>query len=1159
MSAAGSQGNDPPPPSPPTLARTQTSMDIAGILARGELLAGRYRVSVLLGVGGMGMVYRAHDEELDVDVAVKVLRPDLSESRNFRERFRREVILARQVSHPNVVRIHDIGQHGKVFFLTMDFVAGRSLRDVLNDDGPFPPERAISITGQLAEALATAHEHGVVHRDLKPENVLVTENDKPFITDFGVARSLECGGLTQSGAVMGTLDYLSPEQARGDEVDGRSDLYTLGLMLFEMLSGQRPSRRGSQAEVLAHRMAGRLPDIDALAASTPPSLRRVLRQMLESDPVRRFQSARDLLAALGGTPTQAPSLLLMAGGLERPWWRRTAIYALAGAALVAAVWLMVRKRQPETVGGVAAIDATPRHAVAVLPLRDETGRPEMAWTSKGLAERLSRILADHPRLQVTDSLSVFRVLDDLGHAGTPLSRATLRELAALLEVDRLVVGRLRPMADELRLELELLDAAGTVLDNLATQRQVGELYAALDDLGKDLSRELEAVSRAEAGGERPPPSPEAARAYSLGVERLAGGDLPGATSNLEEAVAADAGFAEAWVRLAEVYRAQGRTDRARQAADQAVATAGTHGGRIAFEARARRALLHGELETAQGLFEELVERFPNDVESRLALAEAYGDSGRIDRALATLEMMRERNPNHPRVWFLLAKFAILSGDNRRAVDEYLVRALVLYNKMGSEPGRGDVLNAFGLAYERLGKVEEALDNYRKAVQIRERIGDRRGLASSLRNLAAVHLMQGDEAAARTQLERAHALYEELGDRAGIAAIYEIYGVLDEDQGRFREALEHYRRALKLRTEIGDQFFMGNSLDNVGFAYYMLGEYDNAMVYWSQALELRQSTGDRHGAVKARQNIGLLQLTQGDWNGASRSFLGSLEESRALEMQSAIAIARGHLGRLAQLQGRYHAAFTAYAQCLEILAGLDDLRGLVEFTLFDADARLEVGEIEAAAERLARVKEWLERAPNQEQLAHLWILEGELARQRGRLVEARQRFVAARGQADAIHHAEKLLRARLELIDTGLSAGNVETALADLEKLIRQLDLLGHAELRLRAAELRARVQLAAGRAEGARATLEAAQQLLQSVGAYAGAYRLHRLSALAAPDPATAAAAWQAAREEVERLLDHVEGEPRESFLQLPEVHDIVERNASDGNSNEREPARDAA
>ncbi|MGH9346714.1 MAG: serine/threonine-protein kinase, partial [Vicinamibacterales bacterium] len=245
------------PAAAPPSSDTLTYVDRAGWLEPGTVVAGRYRILAMRGQGGMGVVYKARDEELSLDVGLKVLQPELAADAEGVQRFRRELILARQVTHPNVVRIHDIGESDGVRFLTMDFVEGRSLLEILQVEGTLPAERAVQIACQLGEALQRAHDAGIIHRDLKPGNVLVADDGTACITDFGVARSLSGERLTRAGAVVGTLDYVSPEQIGGGAVDGRSDLYSLGLLLCEMVTGRLPHQGGTPVESAARRLAGR--------------------------------------------------------------------------------------------------------------------------------------------------------------------------------------------------------------------------------------------------------------------------------------------------------------------------------------------------------------------------------------------------------------------------------------------------------------------------------------------------------------------------------------------------------------------------------------------------------------------------------------------------------------------------------------------------------------------------------------------------------------------------------------------------------------------------------------------------------------------------------------------------------------------------------------
>src|SRR6266704_202295 len=220
-------------------------------LLPGTLLGTRYEILAILGEGGMGTVYKAQDRELGRLVALKVIRPELASRPEILERFKREILLASQVTHKNVLRIHDFGEAGDVRFISMNYVEGPNLKPLLEKEGPLPLDRALALARQIGEALQAAHDAGIVHRDLKPQNVLVDEEGNAYIADFGISRSLAEGGtMTETGAVLGTVDYMSPEQARGETPDHRGDIYSFGVMLYEMFTGALPFRAGNALSVM---------------------------------------------------------------------------------------------------------------------------------------------------------------------------------------------------------------------------------------------------------------------------------------------------------------------------------------------------------------------------------------------------------------------------------------------------------------------------------------------------------------------------------------------------------------------------------------------------------------------------------------------------------------------------------------------------------------------------------------------------------------------------------------------------------------------------------------------------------------------------------------------------------------------------------------------
>jgi serine/threonine protein kinase len=260
-----------------------------------RVLSGRYELSHLVARGGMAEVYRAHDRLLDRPVALKVLFPELSVDRAFVERFRREAQAAANLSHPNIVPVFDWGEDNGTYFIVMEFIDGRALSSILRSAGPMHPDRAAEIGADVAIALAYAHRHGVIHRDVKPGNVLITEDGIVKVTDFGIARAINTEeSLTQTGAVMGTATYFSPEQAEGMGVDARSDIYSLGVVLFEMVTGRPPFMGDTPVAVASKHVRENPPTPREINPSVPPDLEAIILKCLAKNPEYRYATGDDL-------------------------------------------------------------------------------------------------------------------------------------------------------------------------------------------------------------------------------------------------------------------------------------------------------------------------------------------------------------------------------------------------------------------------------------------------------------------------------------------------------------------------------------------------------------------------------------------------------------------------------------------------------------------------------------------------------------------------------------------------------------------------------------------------------------------------------------------------------------------------------------------------
>ena len=264
----------------------------------GTILGGRYRLVELLGQGGMARIYRAHDNQLDRFVAVKLLRPEYGRDPDFGSRFRHEARAAASLNHPNVVSVYDYGQDEAGPFIVMELVDGEDLAAIVKRSGALPPRQAARIIAETARALHAAHGRGIVHRDVKPGNIMIDREGRVKVTDFGIARAIAEAQMTLPGTTLGSVHYFSPEQARGDQSTASSDIYSLGIVLYELLTGRRPWEADSAAAVAMARLAGPPPDPSAIRAGIPSDLVAIVRKALASEPADRWSSASSMAAAL---------------------------------------------------------------------------------------------------------------------------------------------------------------------------------------------------------------------------------------------------------------------------------------------------------------------------------------------------------------------------------------------------------------------------------------------------------------------------------------------------------------------------------------------------------------------------------------------------------------------------------------------------------------------------------------------------------------------------------------------------------------------------------------------------------------------------------------------------------------------------------------------
>src|SRR5579872_1477753 len=360
---------------PPPQRRSLAPQAAVPLFEAGDVLAGRYEILQLLGEGGMGAVYKAQDRELDRPVALKLIRPELAASSAMLARFKQELLLSRQVKHKNVIRIYDLGDADGAKFITMEYVDGRDLRSLIQEKKKFSPEEAIEVMQQVCQALEAAHSVGVIHRDLKPQNIMQESTGRILVMDFGLARTMEGDGMTQVGALVGTMEYMSPEQALAKELDQRSDLFTAGLILYELLTGKMPFKAESALASLIKRTQERAVPVSDHDETIPGALTGIVSKCLERDPNLRYQSATEMLRDLDAWQGKRAAATLGFHADVKPWGQTVPWPLLAGIVTVIALAIVGYVfRGPLFSPSSGKTGSPPALSLAVMPFRSEERR-----------------------------------------------------------------------------------------------------------------------------------------------------------------------------------------------------------------------------------------------------------------------------------------------------------------------------------------------------------------------------------------------------------------------------------------------------------------------------------------------------------------------------------------------------------------------------------------------------------------------------------------------------------------------------------------------------------------------------------------------------------------------------------------------------------------
>jgi tetratricopeptide (TPR) repeat protein/tRNA A-37 threonylcarbamoyl transferase component Bud32 len=692
-------------------------------LAVGQVFASRYHILRRLGAGGMGIVYQAFDTELGVPVALKVIRPEVLESpeqaAEIERRFKRELVLARQVTHKNVVRIHDLGDAGGVKYLTMPFIEGEDLAKVLKRRGKLPVEETVAILRQVAHGLAAAHEVGVVHRDLKPENIMLSADGAALITDFGIARSMSgTATATALGAVLGTLEYMAPEQAQGLAIDQRADIYAFGLIGYDALTGrQRLARRENPMSEMMARIQSTPAPLKTLDASIPDALEQVVARCLQPAADARFQTSAEMTAALDALTPQGHALTAPAAARRSRLLPIALVISVLSASI--AMWAIWRGRP--AAGPAAAIKPV---SILIANFDNRAGDPlldGLVEQALGIGVEGASFVNAYPRREAVRAAAQIK-------PGAALTEDTAVLVALQQGIDRVVGGSITASSpSRYTLTVEVINPSdGRRLLTWPTEADSKE------DVLKAVGRAAAKV-RSTLGDPRADPSHvdetftaaslDAAHAYVTAQDLRDAGKYEDALREYSKAVALDPTLGRAYAGLGAVSGSLGRREEAEGYYKQAIARLARMTPRERYRTRGGYYLTMHNPEKAREEYEALLKQFPADSSALTNLALTAFLRRDMTRAL---DLGRQASAIYPKNVLRLdnvALYALYAGDfagaettaasvlalNKDFVKAKLAIALsqlararprdaeASYRQMASMPGAGRDFGALGLA------------------------------------------------------------------------------------------------------------------------------------------------------------------------------------------------------------------------------------------------------------------------------------------------------------------------------------------------------------------------------------------------------------------------------------------------------------------------------
>ena len=971
---------------------TQTA-DAASMAATFRSMAGEtvshYRVLSRLGSGGMGVVYEAEDIKLGRRVALKFLPGEVASDRTAFERMQREARSASALDHPNICSIYELGEHDGQPFIVMQLLEGETLRGWIERsskvDNRSRVKDAMDLAIQITRGLEAAHQKNIIHRDIKPENIFVTVRGEVKILDFGLAKMMEdqkepeiqsdltadtaVDGertltLTRTGAKIGTAFYMSPEQIRGEKLDARSDLFSVGLVLFEMVTGRRAFKGNTGAGVHDAVLHGSPTPVRQLNPAVPSSVESVIRRSLEKDRDHRYQSAGDLHA-----------------DLERLNLRRSPTLGGIGASVAAGFLLLLFVALGANVGGLrdrilrrmvsgrpvsndAAEESKRRTAVAVLGFKNLSGRDDEAWISTALSEMLDAQLSAGQQLRVVSSEDVARMKIDLSlPAADSYSRDTLEKIRSHLGSDIVVLGSYldtgKDTGGKIRVDVRLLDARqGETIAVVSQDGNEASLPELVTQSGANLRHKLGIadVSTTEASqvAASTPANPEANRLYAEGLAKLQAYEALAARDLLEKAVAVDPNYALSHAALAQAWSYLGYDKKAEEEAKKAFDLSAnlTREQHLSVEGRYRE-FAH-DFPAAIEIYRTLRTFFSDNLDYALRLASAQRKAGHPKDSLDTIAQMRalpKPLSDDARIDVEEASAQNVAG-NFSAFQKAAAEAGTKAKAQGSRMLQAQATESEAFAWDRLGDLNKAVQKSRESRDLAANAGNPHLLGHALRTYGIVLYDKGDFAGAQSAFEQASNIFQNIGD--GLLGVTTVsLGNVYYEQGKLEEARRYYEQALRFDQETGAApANIGSDIGSIALVLDGLGDLAGATRMHEKSLQGFRDGGDQRGATATLDNLAGVLVERGNLSQALSNYEEGISVAEKIGYKEGRAFNLGGFAQISMIRDQLSQAREQEEQVLKFQRELGDSVEIARSQIALATIAIEQGK-PAEAEALLR--------------------------------------------------------------------------------------------------------------------------------------------------------------------------------------------------------------